>query len=230
MNLTNLKILARAFVPQAKLQAIDDATLVLILNEGTLDVGLKGSVLKTNLKFNITADQQEYELRLIAPRYLAVDKSGVYFYSGANWKKLYPKTLEWLDENIQNWRDAAAGEPIYYYINSDILGFYPKPATSVTSGAWIYYVKRPIPMPNSSPGSEFPFEETTEMAQYAPYSDSVLDYWIWRARRILNFSAGDVQAAKQEYIAGIIEKNAQLNKRVDITYDKVAKFQGVKIP
>jgi len=230
MNLTNLKLLARAYVPQAKLSAIGDATLVLILNEGSLDVGLKGNVIKTNSKFLVTAEQQEYELRLVAPRYLAIDKPGVYWYSGSNWKKLYPKTLEWLDENIQNWRDASSGEPLYYYIHSDIVGFYPKPATTLASGAWIYYVKRPVPMPNTSPASEYPFEESTEMSQYAAYSDSVLDYWIWRAKRILNFPLQEVNEAKQAYMQGIMEKVLQLNKRIDVSFDKAAKFQGVRIP
>jgi hypothetical protein len=230
MNLTNLKILARAYVPQAKLQAINDATLVIILNEGCLDVGLKASVLKTSASFNAVSGTQEYDLRTALTRYLAIDKGGVWYLSGTTYKKLYPKTIEWLDENVQNWRNGAAGEPLYYYLYSDKIGFYPKPSSSVTNGFLMYFVQRPTPMANATPATEYPFNGASEIDQYAPYSDCVLDYWIWRARRILSFPEQEVIAAKNQYMQNMLERVNQINRRVDIAYDRSAKLQGVKIP
>jgi len=230
MNLTNLMILARAYVPQAKLQAIDAATMLLILNEGALDVSLKATVLKTNSTFNTVANQQEYDLKTVVTRYLAIDKGGAWYLSGTTWKKLYPKTVEWLDENIQNWRNGAAGEPLYYYIQSDKLGFYPKPSATVVNGIKLYFIQRPTPMANVAPATEYPFDGSTEIDQYAPYSDSVLDFWIWKARRILAFPEQEVIAAKSQYMQNLSERYNQINKRVDIAYDRNAKLQGMRIP
>lgn len=230
MNLTNLMILGRAYVPQAKLQAIDAATMLIILNEGALDVGLKASVLRTNASFNTVANQQEYDLKTVVTRYLAVDKGGAWYLSGTTFKKLYPKTVEWLDENIQNWRNGAAGEPLYYYIHSDKLGLYPKPSASVANGIKFYYIQRPTPMTNVAPATEYPFDGATEIDQYAPYSDCVLDYWSWKAKKILNFPEDVILAEKNAYMQNMMEKFGQINKRVDINYDREAKLQGTKIP
>lgn len=230
MNLTNLRILARAYVPQAKLQDIDNDTQLIILNEGVLDVALRAEVLKTNDDFNSVAEQQEYDLKTVVTRFLRVGKAGCWYkQSGGDYKKLYPRTQEWLDENIESWRECtSASSPIYYYIEGDKLGLHPKPDASTTDAIRLFFTQRPTPMTGS--GTEYPFGGATEITQYAPFSDCVLNYWAWRAKRILNNSEDVIALAKQQYLQSIEDVRTLVGSRRDIQYDKIAVFKGARIP
>src|SRR3990172_4144663 len=109
MTLDNLKILARAYVPGAKVNVISDSILELLLNAGAVEVAALTVCLKTNKKFDIEADKSEYNLSSVLGDFLVMDDPGVYWYNGSSWKQLHPKTIKWLDENRPNWRDQTSG-------------------------------------------------------------------------------------------------------------------------
>ena len=230
MNRTNLKVLARLYVPQSVANAIDDTALNLVLNEGALYVALKTICLKANSVFTVTANTAEYNLNSVVTRFLVPDRSGLYWNAGTaattNWKQIKPKTIEWLNKNYTNWRDASSSNPQYSYIESNILRLIPTPDTTLTGGFWFYFGQKPVAMTDDA---HYPFGGATEITHLSPLSECVLLYWRWKALDMLD-KPERATIAKQLMEAEIVSRWNEIKKREDIFFSMDARLRGRNVP
>lgn len=223
MYLSQLRSVGRAMIPGAKVQVIDNTVFDLILNEGVKDIAAFTLCLKSNKKFNVTAETAEYNLSSAIEDYLAVDKPGLWWYNGTIWKQLYPKTLKWLDENVPNWRSVGSGNPLYYTIDGDIITVHPTPNTTLSSGFWLYYGKKPTPM---TADGHYPFSgSTTELTHVSIFDMAILMYAKWKIEPMINKDQ-DANLSMQEYLRERNEKQALFYRREDIIASPYTRLQG----
>lgn len=223
MTLAQLRQLARGMISGAKIQVIDNSTLDLILNEGVKDIAGYTLCLKANKKFNVVASDGEYDLSIVITDYLGVDKSGLWWYQGTQWKQLYPRTLQWLDQNKPTWRNLSAGSPQDYSIDADILTIVPKPETAVTEGFWLYYGKKPTPM---SAEGHYPFSGSTiEFTHLSLFDMAIIKYAKWVIEPMLNKNQ-DANLSYQEYLREREEKMNLFYHRKDIAHASDTRMAG----
>lgn len=222
MKYSDLKILARAYVPQATIDQISEATLELILRQGALDVAMRTRCLKANQKFDSEASIGSYTLGSKVTRFLNIDKSGLFWKNGSTYVDVKPKTTKWLDENIPTWRNGAAGNPEYYAMDSGELIVYPKPASTVVEAFWLYFFQQP---PTPATDDYYPFGGATEIPRLAPLSECILYYWKWKALGILGKPA-EMDAFKPHYLVEIEDKMKHLNTRLDISASNETRLGG----
>ena len=227
MKYTNLKLLARAYVPTATVEQIDDTNLSLLLQQGALDVASRLFCLKTNGKFASVADDRDYVLSSVLTRFLAIEKSGIWWSEdgSTNYIPLYSRTLEWLDKNRQNWRTEASGNPLYYAFDADEVVFSPPPAESTSNAFWAYFSQIP-PTPDTD--DWYPFGGATEIPRLAPLSECILYYYKWKALGVLG-KPQEMDAFEPVYEREIERKKKFLNMRKDISNSDQTKFMGRRI-
>ncbi len=217
----NLKKIIRAMIPAAKTTVVSDELMDLIIEAGVVDIAAYTCCLKGNSKFDATL-AIEYKLSTVLPKYLAVDKSGLWWYNGSIWRPVYPKTLKWLDDNAPNWRSAAAGSPMYYSIDSDTLTVYPKAETALSDGFWLYFGEKPNPMTSDE---QYPFSgTTTEYAHLSIFDMAIIKYAKWQIEPMVNEEV-DSEKARQEYYVERDEKMNLLYTRRDIRADNDTKLR-----
>ena len=216
MNLGNLKTMSRARVPGAKATTIPEAVLTLILNQGKDELCSITRCLPENSKFDVVAEQAEYDLTSSLTRFIMPQESGCWWNAGdgttTNWQKLDAVTIKWLDENKPSWRDSSSGSPLYYYIEGDKLNIHPKPSTALTNGLWMYYFQKSEDMSNDA---HFPFGGANEISRLAILSEAILLYWEMRANFMLNEEELALRA-RDTYIRERSEKLMLLNVRPDL--------------
>ena len=227
MNLDNLKLMARAIMPKAKLNTIDNELLELILNNGAKDVASKSLCLPANATFDSTADTytSDYNLNTVISRYLTMDRAGLWYResTSSQYKRLFPKTIEWMDKHYPTWRDVSASDPTHYLVDKNKITVYPGTDTVIINAFKIYFYQLPTDMTD---GSHYPFGNTSELTHLQPLSDAVLAYWEWRAAKILGESEQVIVAKEAEYGRILSAKIVEVNRRLDVGYDKHAKLQG----
>ena len=231
MNLTNLRLLARAYVPGAKVAVVKNTTLDLILNQAVVDIASHTACLKTNKKFDVEADENEYSLSTELGDYLTMDKPGLWWNAGTgaapNWLQLDPRTLKYFNENTPTWRDDDADDPLAYSIDGDILTIRPEPDTDLTDGFHIYYGKMPSSMTS---GSHFPFTGSSiEYDHMTIFDDAILAFWEWKAQKIVNKGQDPYKATEKAYKEIREEKSLLFNRRLDIGADRQARFRGRRV-
>lgn len=228
MNLGNLRTMARAQVPGAKKTRINNTTLDIILNNGKDDVATKSICLKANQKFAIAAISSgisEYNLSDIVNRFLVIDKAGLLYRSSitADYDRLDPKTIEWLDQNRPHWRDEDPGTPRYYYQNGNILGLVPAASDSVAQGGWLYFGQRP---PDMTEGEHYPFGGASEISRLVPLQQAILAYARWQLRFILNKGLDEYRMGERAYKDEVAIRIAEIKRRPDISAHEGTKFGG----
>jgi len=222
MNWGDIKTLARAEVPYAKTSVISDTVMELMLYKGVVDIARRTKCLPKNIKFNLTAETQEYLISAITSNFLLLDKPGIWWYDGTDYRQLDPVTKKWLDENIPNWRTEQSDDPQYYYQEQNTIGFYPKPDTSTTDGAWMYYFAKPA---KPTTDNEYAFEGSTEIPALVILEDAMIEYFRWKVLKALSKDKEAV-ASRQEYFEEINDKRMLLKARPDISASTYTKLQG----
>jgi len=218
MNLGNLRTLARASIPGAKISVVNNTILDLTLNQGAADIAAYTLCLKTNQQFNITDGSHEYNLSIEVDDYIGVDKPGLWWYNGSKWREVYPKTLKWFDQNRPNWRNLAEGDPIYYSLDSNIITLTPTPDTTQSNGLWLYYGAKSVDMTSNT---HYPFSgSTVEMTHLSIFDYAIIAFAKWKILPMLSKEV-DAAALYKEYITEREGKMVQLRKRPDIanSYD-----------
>jgi len=229
MILSQLRLLARAMIPGAKISVVKNSVLDLLLNEGVKDIAAFTLCLKANKKFNAKEDKFEYILSDEIGDFLGVDKSGLWWYNGTQWREVFPKTLKWLDENKPNWRSlpsSAGGRILCYSIEADVLTVHPTPGEDGTDYFWLYYGAAPNPM---TAEGHYPFTgSTTELTQLSIFDIAIIKYAKWLIQPMLS---KDQQSSlsKQEYEQERAEKNAIFYRRKDIMASPGAKASGPRV-
>lgn len=224
MTLANFRSLARVIVPGAVASKITQTVLDLILNNGVRDIAAYTACLKTNKTFTITADDDDYDLSTVIGDYLVMDKPGLWWYDGTQWKQLYPRTLKWLDEKRPGWRDYDSDDPENYTIDGDILTLSPPPNTTLANGLKLYYGKAPTDM---TIAGHYPFSgSTTELTHLSVFDDAILEYWRWKARLALNKGEDAYKMGESAYVRIREEKFNLFKRRPDISSNKNTRLQG----
>jgi hypothetical protein len=220
---SNLRLLARAMIPGAKIQVIPDDVMDILLDEGVKDIASYTLCLKSNKKFDVVANQAEYNLSVEISDYLAVDKSGLWWNNGTTFKPVNPRTLKWLDINVPNWRNRSSGSPLNYSIDADILTVSPPPETALTDGFWLYYGKKPTPMTEND---HYPFSgSTTEFTHLSIFDFAIILFVKMRLEPMLNKNA-DANLSRQEYLQEREEKKNLFYRRKDISSDNDTRMKA----
>lgn len=219
----------RMYVPGAKTTVISPTVLDLLINKGVDDVNSYALGYVGSKKIDVVAEQQEYEIHTEISDFLLIGKSGLLWNSGTVatpvWKKLIPITKTYLNKHISNWRDVDSDDPIYYYIEANTIGIYPKPDTNLTDGFWLDdYYKSATEMTDSG---DFPFSGSpTQIVSLLDFDDVIVDYVRWKLQKVLGNKAQGV-ISEAEYVKLRAEKSLLIKRRPDI--GSSTKFR-MKIP
>lgn len=219
-NLGNLRLLSRLNVPRAKTNRVSPATLDLVLNEVVRDINARLKLLRTDAKFDKKADQYKYDLSDASEtvdRFYKIDESGIWWNSNTaavvNYRRLFPRTIKWLDKNQEGWRNQGSGDPRYYAKQGKFIIFYPTPSVTLTDGFWLYYIENTIDM--SSPSNHYPWGFTSEIPEYAFLTDLIIKgVEVWLKPPVGKKQEGSTAMA--EYRALATEKEAILLDNPDI--------------
>ena len=237
MTFGNLKLLARAMIPGLKTDVLPDIATSLItgidiiLNLAVRDIASYTACLPTNKKFDATAAQgsvsSPYIISTAIGNYLTMGGGGLWWNQGTStspsWKKLNPKTVEYLDENRSNWHEVAAGTPEDYAIDGDNLYVVPAPVSSLSSGFWMFYSKTPSDM---STTTHYPFSgTTTELSHLSIFDMAIIYYARWKSMPMLGKDVIDNYGINQKlYHAEREEKFSLLKSNMDLAGQAV--WQG----
>ncbi len=231
MTLNDFRTLIRAYVPGAKIKVVGNTLLTLLINKAVDDVNTFGMLLREDAKFNVKAEQMDYDIRTeVVDDFSTMDKPGIWWNAGTadspNWTQLDPVTEKWLDRFHTNWRDESSSDPRYYVVKTGKVIIFPKPKTTLTSGFWIYYTKAAV---NMTLGTHYPFTGSTDELTYLrDMDDPIIDYVRWKLSRPLGKLAAGVVTEKG-YEAIRLEKLELINSRVDISSHRNARMRGPKI-
>lgn len=227
MNLSNLRTMSRLLVPELKTGRMENGQLDLIINMVIRSINGRLCLLKEDSKFNVIAEQYKYDLSNSSEtvnRFFKVDKPGLYWNRGTtaspDWKKLDPKSLEWLDENVPQWRNADSGDPLYYAKEGKYLLVHPTPDTTLSNGFWLYFIENTRDMTSDG---HYPFGYDTEIPEYKILDDAIIE----GIRAWLQAPVGEKDAQNPifaNFIRLLNEKKKDLGKALDINYDKNAKI------
>ena len=176
MKLSQLISRVRRQIPNATIDSVPNEDITTELNVGVDKCNILTRVYRGSKDITLVAEQQVYSLSEEIPDFLGMEKSGVWYYTSSSaWKYLFAKTRRWMDLYFRTWRDASSGEPNWYWIYVDELGFYPKPSTATT--ARVHYVKKSTPMDNLD---NYPwFNNTTGSGVFTAFDDAIVAYACW---------------------------------------------------
>ena len=215
MTLGELVLRVRRQLPAATVESIPDSTIWGELNIGVNYVNRKAQVYQGYTEFSFVLEQQIYSISDIAPNYLGIVKSGIWWKDDSDtFKYRIATTRRWLDSKIPNWRDASSGVPFWYWIDGDELGFYVKPSTAWTCR--IYHLMKAVSMDNAN---NYPWKNTTtEVTSLQPLDDAIVSYAIWK----LSAAVGkDSNATPEEalFLREIQKGMQEIRRRKDLTSD-----------
>lgn len=216
MKLSQFRFNIKLQVPGITNTGISDSDLDNLINEGVDDANLLTKVYKGYTDFTLEADTFIFALSEKVPLWLGADKGGLWI-QDANGvlKRIFPKTPEWLNQRIENWRSASSGSQSQYYAtDGDDLIIYPP--LNEDRAARIYHLKKATPMDNDD---NYPWTNTaTEITALRPMDDAVIAYVRWKMKNAL----GKDQAGgltMEEYHLEASKRAKQVRRRPDLTTD-----------
>jgi len=225
MNWGDLKEFARAGTPYAKNSAVSNTIVERVLYKGVVEVARRTKCLSKNKTFNLVAETSEYTISQHVSDFLLMDKPGLWWYNGTDYRQLEPKTRKWLDDNITNWRTLDSGTPRYYYQEQNVLGIYPKPDTTESDGAKIYYFAKPT---KPSTDEQYAFEGATEISSLEILEDCILNYFRWKTLPMLT-KDDEYNRAENQYKRSLVEVIKLIKERPDISASKETRLRGMRI-
>lgn len=178
MNLLDINSYVRIFANDANKMKYQDTFFTTLANEAQKDIVMTTNCLKcaTPYSFDTVIDQATYTL---PDNILKIDyDGGTAYYDGTRTNRLDLVTRQYLDNYEGNWRDALKGTPLFYYMNNQLLGLYPKPDTAVVNGIIIYYIVKPTDLVNDT---DIPFNSNRMLDTYhiaIPY------FMLWKIAEI----------------------------------------------
>lgn len=224
MTRGELKDMFFAEVASAKPAKFTDTVLDNIFKRAARDLAIYGVLLPTDSKFAAVADQSQYNLSSVLTNYLTPDRPGLWWNSGTvsvpSYKQLDAVTVEWMDINRRNWRDAEAGEPQVYWIEKNVLNVWPKPEDSLTDAFWFYYGQGAY---NVGSDDEYFFYGTTELPHLAIFDDALLSFAKWKSLGGLD-KKDDYMAAEKAYYREREEKCGLANRNLGVNNSRYNRF------
>lgn len=225
MKLSDIRMVVRSIVPGALVSKISDSLLDIVINSIVVDIAAYTKCLPTNSTFNVTANTGTYNLSSLLTSFLVPDKPGLWWNNGDMWKKVYPRTLQWLDENKPNWRNLESDDPKDYDISGDVLTVVPAPETTLASGFKLYHCKKPVTMAS---GDSYPFSGTEVEIPHLSIFDWAIVYGAkWKIMPMLaqNY-IDDFGRDRNLYLNEREEKYKMFKRRPDISASTDTRLQG----
>lgn len=166
--------------PELDANVIPDNTLMSWLLVGDLEICTKVRLInQEGFVVPSVPNQSKYNLTTISPLFLDIDESiggGLAYYNtSGNYKRIYPKTKAWLDNNNSQWRTATSGIPRYYYRYGNSIIVYPTPSSVVS-----YFTIDCILL--SNPFNNLNIMPFNQLPYLAPFHQSLVLYLQWRAK------------------------------------------------
>lgn len=205
----------RRQLPAATVESISDDDIRTELNIGVNEANRWTQVYKGYTEFSFVPEQQIYSLSEYVPDYLGITKTGVWWQDASEkFQFRVSKTIKWLDLHIPNWRDAGSGQPFWYWIDGDELGFYQKPSTAYT--VRMYHLKKATSMDNNN---NYPWKNTTtEVTAFQGIDDAIIAYARMRLSPAVG-KDGNENPLYQEFIREINKARQQIRRRKDLMAD-----------
>lgn len=183
MNLGQLRNRVKRQIPQATGDSINDGTINDELNHGVDEVNLMIMAYKTFKDIQNVPNQQVYSLSTICPGYLSMSKSGVWWFDqNGKSKRVYSKTIRWLDNFLQNWRDQAPGIiPTWYWHENDDLGFQPAVSLAGSSSANFFRVHYLVEASPMTQDANYPWwNRSNELSALRAADNAIVAYAVWK--------------------------------------------------
>lgn len=180
-------------IPNLKETALSDSDILTLINEAAVEINLLAKTYRGSTTFARVANQQEYALSTYAPNFQQVVTAGLWMLDSttSKYKRIIPRTEEWLNKRVPNWRDAdpGTGLPQYYFITGNTLTIYPAVSSDLTNGMRLYHTILPTDMSN---GDQYPFSGSgTELKVFRPFDNAIVEYVRWIIAPNLNQQAGE---------------------------------------
>lgn len=168
--------------------------MLIVLNEGALDLAMRGDAFIRTATFSSVASTQEYVLSGASPQvsnFLDVYwPAGGLTYTGTDGKiKTAPANFtvvseKWLNLHVPGWRDTAASDTLQYaYLGWQasgylILGAYPKSKTAITNAYKLWYKSRGTDM---AADGDYPWTGgATNLTHTEPWQKAIAEYAKWQ--------------------------------------------------
>lgn len=215
MNCGEMLNRLRRAIPSLTVESASDDVLRGELNIAVNEVNRWAQAYTGYTEFNFVPEQQLYPISQYVPRYLGITKSGVWWQDASStFQYRIAKTMRWLDLTIPNWRDAPSGQPFWYFIDGNNIGFYQKPSTAYK--VRVHHLMKAIPMDNNN---NYPWENTTtELTALQPLDDAIVAFARFRLSPAVG-KEGNENPIWQEYLREINKAMQQIRRRKDLTSD-----------
>ena len=144
MTQTSLLSLCRLLIPEIKsVDVVLDSELLTILNLACTEFINKTDALPTSTTFNLVTNLVEYPISTYVTTFGKIRKEGMWIYNASTtkWVQIDPTTTNYLNENFPAWLNAAAGFPLQYTLEGDIITLHPKASSTYAGTAYLklYY-------------------------------------------------------------------------------------------
>lgn len=166
--------------PELDANVIPDATLMSWLLIGDQEVCMRARLIyEEDVNITATAGQNTYSLTSLTPLFFDINESIggglVYFNTSGSYKRIYPKTKAWLDNNNSQWRTASTGTPRWYYRSGGSVVVYPTPDNTIANfNVDLVLLSNPFNNLNIMPYNQLPY--------LAPFHYALVLYLMWRAK------------------------------------------------
>ena len=226
MNRQAVLSLARLYVPEAPISVITDVNAYIILNEGAQQFVRYTLCLPTEIDFTCTADDKDYVLSDTVPKYLAIQREGLWWYNTVNskWIQLHGTSPAYMWKNFPTWLNDSSGSPMRYWIDGDILWVHPAPdTTKATTGFKLFYFAKSVDV--DADGEFFFSGSTTQIPWLSPYEETILQYYKWKVNQIIGYNQ-KAEEAKAMFYAVAEKAKSELLARPDLINQMKMKGAG----
>ena len=165
--------------PEIDQNVIPDATLMSWLLIGDQEVCMDQRLITIeNVSFASVAGQNQYSLTALNTLFFDINESyggGLVYYNSSQYKRVYPVTKAWMDNNYSQWRTAQNGTPRWYYRQNNYIVVYPTPDTTIINfEVDLVLLSNPFTQLNQVPYNALPY--------LAPFHYALVLYLQWRAK------------------------------------------------
>lgn len=226
MTRSEMLSMARLTVPEAPSGVITDANAYIFLNNAAQEFASETKCLPTETDFTCTAETNTYALSTVVPTYLAIQRSGLWWYDTVNskWIQLWGTSPAYMWKNYSTWLNDDSGDPMRYWIDGDNLMIHPTPDTTKASTGFKLYHFAKATDP-SADGHYYFSGSTTQIPWLAPYEIDLLEYYKWKVNEIIGYGAKATEAKTMFYARTERAKSALL-ARPDLINRMKAKGAG----
>lgn len=217
MKLSEFRARLKLALPNLGQAGLTPADLTSLINQACNQANLIIKAYVGYTDFNVVANQREYDLSVVAPRFIGRDKRGLFFKVSGEWQKIDPRTESYLSEFNEDYLNSTSTTvPDNYYISGQKLGFDPPANADQVNGIRLYHLMRSVDMVNDD---HYPFSgSTSEIPALLPMDNAIIAWCKWQIAPAYG-SATDVDLKEREFLAACMRAERQIKSMPDVTID-----------